>query len=42
MDKLDKAYKGSYYTITGTGGDINEWKEGYQDLLDKENIGKIN
>lgn len=41
MDKLDKAYKGSYYTITGTGGDINEWKEGYQDLLDKENIGKI-
>lgn len=41
MDKLDKAYKGSYYTITGTGGDINEWKEGYQGLLDKENIGKI-
>lgn len=41
MDKLDKAYKGSYYTITGTGGDINEWKKGYQDLLDKENIGKI-
>lgn len=41
MDKLDKAYKGSYYTITGTGGDIDEWKKGYQDLLDKENIGKI-
>ena len=41
MDKLDKAYKGSYYTIVGTGGDINEWKKGYQGLLDKENIGKI-
>ena len=41
MDKLDKAYNGSYYTITGVGGDINEWKEGYQDLLNKENIGQI-
>lgn len=38
---LKKAYDGSYYTIVGAGGDINEWKQGYQDLLDKEGIGKI-
>lgn len=38
---LGEAYKGSYYTISGAGGDIQEWKSGYQELLDKENIGKI-
>ncbi|WP_300924534.1 hypothetical protein [uncultured Clostridium sp.] len=38
---LDKAYNGSYYTIIGAGGDINEWKEGYQKLLDEHNIGTI-
>ena len=38
---LEKAYNGSYYTITGCGGDLNEWKEGYQDLLNKEEIGTI-
>lgn len=38
---LEEAYNGSYYTITGCGGDLNEWKNGYQELLDKEGIGKI-
>lgn len=40
-DIFKKAYKGSYYTITGAGGDLEEWKKGYQELLDKENIGKV-
>ena len=38
---LEKAYKGSYYTIAGCGGDLEEWKKGYQELLDKEEIGTI-
>lgn len=38
---LEKAYNGSYYTITGCGGDLDEWKEGYQDFLNKEEIGTI-
>ena len=38
---LNEAYEGSYYTIVGCGGDINEWKEGYQKLLDEEGIGII-
>lgn len=40
-DLLDKAYNGSYYTIIGAGGDLQEWKDGYQELLNKENIGTI-
>lgn len=38
---LEEAYNGSYYTIIGCGGDLEEWKNGYQDLLNKENIGEI-
>ena len=34
-----KAYKGSYYTIQGCSGDLEEWKEGYTELLQKEGIG---
>ena len=41
MADFEKLYAGSWYTITGVGGDINEWKNGYQDLLDGLNIGKI-
>lgn len=41
MVDFNKLYKGSYYTITGAGGDLNTWMEGYQDLLDEEKIGKI-
>lgn len=40
-DLLKKAYGGSYYTIVGCGGDLEEWKAGYQKLLDKEEIGTI-
>ena len=39
---LEEAYNGSYYTITGCGGDLKEWKDGYQKMLDEQEIGKIN
>lgn len=38
---MQKAYDDSWFTILGAGGDINEWKKGIQDLLDENNIGKI-
>lgn len=38
---LKKAYEGSYYTITGAGGDLQEWKNGYNNLLNENGIGKI-
>lgn len=38
---LEKAYNGSYYTIIGCGGDLNDWKNGYHEMLEKEEIGKI-
>lgn len=41
MADFDKMYEGSWYTISGCGGDINEWKTGYQDLLTKEGIGTV-
>lgn len=37
---LNAAYEGSYYTILGTGGDLKEWVEGYEEQLDKAGIGK--
>ena len=39
-DLLQLAYEGSYYTITGCGGDLNEWKAGYEKMLADEGIGK--
>lgn len=39
MDKLDRAYKESWYTIIGAGGDIEEWKTGYADMMQKRGIG---
>ena len=38
---FDKFYKGSYYTIVGVGGNLKEWKEGYQKMFDEKNIGTI-
>lgn len=38
---FEKAYKGSWYTITGCGGDIEEWKKGYTDILEQRGIGTI-
>lgn len=39
LDQLDQMYKGSYYTITGAGGDLQEWVNGYIDYLQKDEIG---
>ena len=33
------AFSGSWYTITGCGGDIEDWKNGYNELLDREGCG---
>ena len=43
MDKTNfiKFYEGSYYTITGCGGDLEDWKTGYRELLTKAGIGSI-
>lgn len=38
---LKRAYDGSYYTISGAGGEIKDWKDGYAELLCKEGIGTI-
>lgn len=35
-----KAYEGSYYTIIGCGGSLDEWKEGLGNLFEKEGIGR--
>lgn len=42
MEKADlqKAYDGSYYTIAGCGGDLNEWVEGYEEWLAEAGVGK--
>jgi hypothetical protein len=37
---LDKPYEGSWYTITGCGGDLQEWVYGYNENLAKESIGR--
>ena len=35
-----KAYEGDYYTILGCGGDLEDWKKGYEEMLEREGIGK--
>lgn len=37
---LQEAYKGSYYTIIGAGGDLSEWVDGYEEMLAEKEIGK--
>lgn len=37
---LEKAYEGSFYTILGAGGDLQEWQDGYEKLLEDNGIGK--
>ena len=39
LETFDEMYKGSYYTITGAGGDPNEWVEGYEKFLQQAGIG---
>lgn len=36
---IKKLQTSSFYTITGVGGDLEEWVNGYNDLLNKEKIG---
>lgn len=36
---FNAAYNGSYYTILGCAGDLNEWTAGYKDLLETRGIG---
>lgn len=37
---LKGAVEGSWYFIAGTGGDLQEWVTGYEDLMKERNIGK--
>ena len=37
---LKDAYNGSYYTIEGAGGDLQEWVDGYNSMLEEQGIGK--
>lgn len=39
-EDLAAAYEGSYYTILGTGGSIDEWVENYETILKEREIGK--
>lgn len=38
---LDELYNQSAYTITGAGGELKEWFEGYQEILTEKQIGSI-
>ena len=40
-EKLRRAFDGSYYTISGAGGDLNDWKEGYASIMRERGIGAI-
>lgn len=40
QEDLQRAREGSWYTILGAGGDLEEWVSGYEDLMAKEGIGK--
>lgn len=40
LKDLSKADKGSYYTILGAGGDLQEWVDGLTKMLADEGIGK--
>ena len=39
LDDLKIAYRGSYYTIRGAGGDLKDWIDGYDKLLIEAGIG---
>jgi len=40
-EDLNRAEEGSFYTISGAGGDLNDWVEGIQGLLDEREIGTV-
>lgn len=39
LKNLTDAYDGSYYTILGAGGDLNEYRDGYNGWLEEAKIG---
>jgi len=38
-DELQKARDGSWYTILGAGGDLQEWTVGLQKMFDERGLG---
>lgn len=40
LASLSDAERGSYYTILGAGGDLDEWVVGYERLLVEQGIGR--
>lgn len=40
LDNLRDAEQGSYYTIVGAGGSLDEWVTGYEKILEEAEIGK--
>ena len=38
--ELAAAEKGSYYTILGAGGPLEDWVSGYEKLLEENEVGK--
>lgn len=38
---FNEMYDGSFYTITGCGGDLKEWVDGYTNLLENGNIADL-
>lgn len=38
---FEQAYKGSYFTIEGAGGDLEEWMNGINELLAESSIGQV-
>lgn len=41
MTNFEEMYNGSWYTIVGAGGDLDDWKEGYQKMLRESGIGEV-
>jgi hypothetical protein len=41
VELFKKAYEGSFFTIVGVGGDIQEWKDGLNEMFAKEEIGQV-
>jgi hypothetical protein len=39
LEELQKVYDGSYYTITGAGGDLNDWIPAIVEQLKKVDVG---
>lgn len=38
---FDELYDGWYFTIEGAGGNLNDWTNGIQEMLDNEGIGTV-